>query len=132
MVRPCMRFSKFRTAAVSLALAAMMLRALLPAGWMPGAIASGTPLVLCTMGSMAHAAPAKNGGPLERKPTHDDGRHHEVCPFSAAPHLAPPAAAAAILPSYAVTGGAARLAQSPLRQVSRYVPQAPRAPPVSL
>ena len=42
-----MRLSK--QFAVSLALAAMLLRALLPDGWMPAAAASGTPFVICSV-----------------------------------------------------------------------------------
>src|ERR1044071_7131983 len=66
-----------------LALAALILRALLPAGWMPDAQAG---LVICaagTLGVIHHdGAPGDSSG-------HADGKvAHEECPFAAAPQLA--------------------------------------------
>jgi hypothetical protein len=77
-----MRSAHYRSFAVSLALAAMMLRALLPDGWMPGASAS--PLTICSIDVSHHEGKA----PAERE------RTHAPCAFAAAAPLAPPALAA--------------------------------------
>ena len=74
----------FRKAAIHLALAAMILRAFLPAGWMPNLDGSGqTALVICTMdGPVVDLS----GKALAGK---DDPRAHESCPFAAAAQPAP-------------------------------------------
>lgn len=108
----------FRPAALLLALTAMLLGAMLPTGWMPGA--GGLP-VLC---SLTHAS-----GPAQ--PTNDshDNHGHE-CPFAAAPHLAPPLTVAAIAASMLrqVAPDPATAAH-PSQRLAAYAPQAPRAPP---
>lgn len=74
-----------RVIAVHLALAAMTLRALLPAGWMPDSNPDRTSLLtICSIaGPVAPGkAPAKSA--------------HEVCPFAAAAHSAVVADAARI------------------------------------
>lgn len=82
-----------RTAAAYLALVAMIVHALIPAGWMPGQSA-GTPLVICTaQGDITLHSPAKPQQPLD----HSD-RDHQLCPFAAAVHLAV-AAGAIVLPA---------------------------------
>src|ERR1700759_2198319 len=72
-----------RQLAVSLALAAMMLRALLPDGWMPntGSAAITLPFVICSYDGTHPAG----------KQTVDQDRHHGPCAFAAAAHLSPPA-----------------------------------------
>jgi hypothetical protein len=68
----------FRRAAIHLALAAMILRAFLPAGWMPNPSGDGeTAFVICTMDGPV----AASGKTLPGK---DDPRAHETCPFAAA------------------------------------------------
>jgi hypothetical protein len=118
-----------RFAAVHLALAAMVLRALLPAGWMPGASA-GTPLVVCTMNGPEQIVLGADGKPLKHQPSQDDARHHEMCPFAAAASLATPSAPATpALPGYAVFVPQ-RLANGYLAtSAQRHTPQSPRAPP---
>jgi hypothetical protein len=67
-----------------LALTAMLLRALLPAGWMPNPDGlAGAPLVICSMSGAQHAHPATNRG---HAPQDNSGK---ICPFAAAAHLAP-------------------------------------------
>jgi hypothetical protein len=118
-----------RFAAVHVALAAMVLRALLPAGWMPGASA-GTPLVVCTMDGPVRIALGADGKPLKHQPLQDDARHHEMCPFAAAPHLATPSAPAQLaLPGYAILGSREVARQYVVTGAGRYAPQSPRAPP---
>jgi hypothetical protein len=111
-----------RTAAVSLALVAMLLRALLPAGWMPSS-ASGQALVICTL-----------QGPVRIDPTpHKPAapQHHNVtCPFAAAPQLAGPQADIIPLPPTLRIGASDVfvIAATPSER-ARYSPNAPRAPP---
>jgi hypothetical protein len=116
-----------RFAAVHLALAAMVLRALLPAGWMPGASA-GTPLVVCTMNGPELLALGADGKPLKHQPA--DARHHEMCPFAAAAALAAPSAAAEpALPGHAVRGAQDIARTYVFTGAGSYAPQSPRAPP---
>jgi hypothetical protein len=118
-----------RFAAVHLALAAMVLRALLPAGWMPGASA-GTPLVVCTMNGPEQIVLGADGKPLKHQPSQDDARGHEMCPFAAASHLASPSAPAEpVLPGYAVLGTPEVASNYDFSGAQRYAPQSPRAPP---
>ncbi len=101
-----------------LAIIALLVRAMLPAGWMPDAQGS---LVICsagTLGVIHHDGPSQDG----------KGQHEE-CAFAAAAHLgAAPAAPHLILPAFhgfiARTDGAyaAQLA-------AHFTPQSPRAPP---
>jgi hypothetical protein len=145
----------FRRAAVTLALAAMALRALVPAGWMPNPQGlSETAFIICDMGetdmakmAMSKPAVSKMGGmdmsrmdmskavdasAKDQAPAKDSGnsRQHEECPFAAAPHLATPSVVA-MLPLPALADGFAdgishdRLAL----EATHYAPQSPRAPP---
>jgi hypothetical protein len=127
------------------ALAAMLLRALLPAGWMPNPTASLTvPLVICTMNGPVRAMVTLGERPNKHTfgyedgpghgngPGHDDGRQHGVCPFAGAIQLAVPTSGSTLVPSQAT----ARLAASPLaprsaRHVTPYSLQSPRAPPTA-
>jgi Protein of unknown function (DUF2946) len=119
--------TRFRRAAVHLALIALMLRALLPAGWMPDpGGANGAPLVICTMDGPLKALDA------EGKPIRHDPRDHEACPFAAAAHLAPPAEPASLaLPASAAGPAAAPVQPVPVTARAPYQPQSPRAPPVN-
>jgi hypothetical protein len=75
-----MRLSARRSIAVTLALCAMVLRALLPDGWMPAA--SGATLVICSIDGV------HTGGGLPSDPAQEHS--HAPCAFAAAAHLAPP------------------------------------------
>ena len=107
-----------------LALAALILRALLPAGWMPDAQAG---LVICaagTLGVIHH-----DGAPGDSS-SHADGKIvHEECPFAAAAQLAAaPDAPRLTLPAFhAFAASVDRTYASSL--AARFTPQAPRAPP---
>ncbi len=119
---------RFRHAAVHLALIAMVLRALLPAGWMPNLTGTGDgALVICTMDGPVQSV-AKDHGP--GKPTPDDGRQHEACPFAAAPHVATSSTVAVLrLPVVSDSIAQYEASQQPIVEPARYAPQAPRAPP---
>lgn len=104
-----------------LALAAMIVRALLPTGWMPGASVD-TPFVVCTM-----------NGPLQHAP--DNGKvpadHHDICPFAAAPHLAAvPELPQIFLPQIHAAAAEADRAYAVILS-ARFSPGSPRAPPLN-
>jgi hypothetical protein len=112
-----------RLAAVTVALAAMLLRALIPAGWMP---AQGASLVICTMQGPLRIAADLHGNP--QKP--QDSHHTEVCPFAAAPVLSGPAEVAALSPPSLVFEGLAQAAVPvSVSRARAHTPQSPRAPP---
>jgi hypothetical protein len=118
-----------------LAFAAMLLRALLPAGWMPNPTASLTvPLVICTMNGPVRETVTLGEKPLDpgHGPRHDDGRQPSVCPFAAAVQLAVPTPAVILAPSQATALLTARpLAQRSARHITRYSLPSPRAPPAA-
>lgn len=67
----------------------MLLRAFLPAGWMPNPDGAGqTAFVICTMDGPVFSA---DGKALDKKDPagKDDPRAHETCPFAAAAQPAP-------------------------------------------
>jgi hypothetical protein len=131
----------FRLAAVQLALAAMMLRALLPMGWMPNPDGfAQSPLVICLMdmpSGMPQAMDMSHDMDMS-KPMgmdmhgHDHGQQqsNEQCPFAAAPHVAAPFTIAEIAPPSEL----AHFAETPVSRTQfafalDYHPQSPRAPP---
>ena len=70
---------------VHLALAALILRAFMPTGWMPNPQGSAEGMfVICTMDGPVQATDGKS------LPGKDDPRAHEACPFAAAASIAPP------------------------------------------
>ena len=113
-----MRSSHCRSFAVSLALAAMMLRALLPDGWMPGANAA--PLTICSIDAVHHEGRA----PAERE------RTHAPCAFAAAAPLAPPALAPfSLRPAFEAQRINRPFTQVTVSPVALHRPNAARAPP---
>ena len=100
-------------------LAALLLKARVPLGWMPDA-SGGSAFVICT---------ADGGHSI---PGHDDGaQHHQPCAFAAAHVMASPEAHVFAAPLLA----AAILTRSvhPETAVARpaFTPQSPRAPPLN-
>ena len=121
----------FRFAAVHIALVAMLLRALTPAGWMPSAEASGAPITICTMNGPAQLVVGLDGQPINKQ-NQDDARHHDLCPFATAPHMAQPAATISLtLPSSILTTTERSAHRSIVVQTTHHAPQSPRAPPRS-
>jgi hypothetical protein len=116
---------EFRHALLHIALAAMILRAFLPAGWMPSVQDGGqTALVICTMDGPVQDLSGKS------LPGKDDPRAHESCPFAAAAQpvavndfvaLAAPELSSSAAPRHLATGLRAHHAP--------YVQPASRAPP---
>jgi hypothetical protein len=122
---------RIRLAGVHIALAAMLLRALLPAGWMPNSAPSaGAPFVICAMDGAAHLASGSDGQPLKHQPDQNNDRSHEMCPFAAAPHLATPSKLSVLpRPSLAPSTVPNTLYGDRTEDVGRDTPQSPRGPP---
>ena len=73
-----MHIALYRSAAFSLALAAMLLRAFVPNGWMPSDHVGG--FTICSVERGHHSG----------KPTQGEERTHTPCAFTTASTLAPP------------------------------------------
>jgi hypothetical protein len=116
-----------RSAAVQIALLAMLLRAMLPTGWMPAAITSAdaSPFVICTMDGPLRATPAQ--------PSHDHDRATSPCVFASAAPLSSPGVAVAVSAPMRL---AHQIAFAPLREniihAPHFRPNAARAPPASV
>ncbi len=107
-----------------LLLAALLLRALVPLGWMPGAPALGqAAFIICTAdGQIQHGTPGKDDG----------GRQHQQpCAFAAAHAMAPPQAFALAAPLLQPAPIQTVAAPAALRHAAGFTPQSPRAPPHS-
>jgi hypothetical protein len=110
-----------RQLAVSLALCAMMLRSLLPDGWMPAANAGTSPLVICSIDGV------HTGG---KAPKSEDRRDHAPCAFAAMGHASAPAPfATSILPSDIVRAFAADWGSEPVIARLAARTNTARAPP---
>jgi len=130
---------KARHPLIYLAIVAMFLRALLPAGWMPnpnGFLQS--PLVICLMdmpGGMSMSHMMDMSKPMDMDMPghgHDQGQQQgsDQCPFAAAPHFATPITFAAVaLPAFSVGLVRDHQALGSSARALPYSPQSPRAPP---
>lgn len=107
-----------------LALIALLLRALVPAGWMPGTAAA-SPFVICSVDGAVQHTPDGHKLP-------DDTAHHNACPFGATPHfvktpepvaIAVPSLRSMTVPQFGKT--------RPVPSLSAYRTQSPRAPPLN-
>jgi uncharacterized protein involved in copper resistance len=136
----------FRRAAVCLALAAMMLRALMPAGWMPNPAGAGESFfVICDMDQMdmskmdmSHMSAMDmahmdmSGMDHGSSGKHSGDGHQQPCPFAAAPHVATPSSVAALqLPSQLAHFSLSLAAEQAAIKAATYKPQSPRGPPIS-
>ena len=130
----------FRLAAVQLALAALVLRALLPTGWMPNPEGfAQSPLVICLMDmpsgmDMSHAMDMSKPMDMDMQGHgHSQQQSSEQCPFAAAPHIAAPIAMAELAPPSELAGFAEKPVNRRLPALTLgYHPQSPRAPPTSI
>jgi hypothetical protein len=115
-----------RLAALHLAIAAMLLRALLPAGWMPDSTGAAA-FTICTMDGAGHHAEEQSPG----KPVPADSQHaHEECPFAAAHHVAAPVVANHLVaPSLAGRAAGISHPVAAFVPIAKYEPHSPRAPP---
>lgn len=121
--------SSLRHVGLCLALAATLLRALVPNGWMPNA--TGAPIAsitLCTVNG-----PVKLGGPQDPagKRAPSDAAHMDVCPFAAAPHAAVfGSEIASVLPPQSIIAGFPVREAFEVESARPYALQSPRAPPL--
>lgn len=117
---------RFHIAALHVAIIAMLLRALLPVGWMPD-FSGAAAFTICTVDGSGHHSDASSSG----KPAPDDSRHsHDECPFAAVPHVAAPALAGHLSAPVPTGSEADALDHAGLSDLSRhYQPHSPRAPP---
>jgi hypothetical protein len=103
-----------------LALVALILRALLPAGWMPDAQSGLTICSVNTLGVIHH-----DGAPGHS----DDKMSQQECPFAAAPQLASaPDVPLISLPAFHAFAAATDRAYA-VAVLAHFTPQSPRAPP---
>jgi hypothetical protein len=115
-----MRLPFARSAAISLALCAMVLRALLPDGWMPNTVAGGAPFIMCSIDGAHHDGKS----PPSRE------QSHAPCAFAAAAPLAPPHAVVPGAPARLQASTIAPLFGDALPAVTApHRPGAARAPP---
>ena len=105
-----------------LLLAALLLRALLPLGWMPGSVQLGqSAWIICTAdGQIQHGAPGKN----------DTTPQHEPCAFAVAHVLAAPDSHGFVAPVLQTAQTDTGVAVEAIHAATRFTPQSPRAPPI--
>jgi Protein of unknown function (DUF2946) len=117
----------FRSLAVTLALSAMLLRAVVPAGWMPNmAGAEGTPFAICSTDGM-------NRVPVHQDPARgSQDEHGFACPFAGIAHLAPPQLAVALPQPLVSTFLAPHFAEPRMSSHAGDPGHAPRGPPVTV
>ncbi len=105
-----------------LALIAMILRAMLPAGWMPAAAPGEIAFTICSVDS---AAKQQHDAPVRQE------SHDAPCAFTGAPPLAAaPDAPALTQPAVHAVAAAADRAFA-ARIAAQFQPHSPRAPPLS-
>ncbi len=119
--------SRVGRALIHIALLAMVMRALLPGGWMLGPASDGAmSLVICSTTGINHV----DGS--DRHQDTRDGHQSDACPFAAASHMAAPVAGFAFAaPQRAVLAVARFIAPASVPIGADYQPHAPRAPPFS-
>lgn len=124
---------RIRSAAAWLALSAMLLRALVPAGWMPAA-SGGAFLVLCTANGLVQVLDAQpdsatGGSPASHLPAADG-----TCPFGATAVPALPGAPAPVADfamHHEAPAPGSRPAFAGFPPTGSHAPRAPPLPPVA-
>ncbi len=104
-------------------LAALLLRALMPLGWMPGSAQLGQAAwIICTAdGHIQHGTPGQD----------DSHQHQQPCAFAAAHVMASPGGHAFTAPLLQAVALQTRTAPAVIRVAAVFTPQSPRAPPFS-
>ncbi len=107
-----------------LLLAALLLRALVPLGWMPGSPQLGQAAwIICTAdGQIQHGIPGKD----------EAAQQHQPCAFAAAHVMASPQGEGLTPPLLRTTAIEPQTALVPAFVAAAFTPQAPRAPPLFL
>jgi len=124
----------WRRYAVVFALAAMILRAVVPTGWMPGAqvLSGGVPIVVCTLTGEKHIVLDAGGQPVPSDRQHESGGDQAPCAFAAVASLAPPVAAVAFIPILIESPPAASAARIEVPRPAPKTAWQSRAPPREL
>ena len=118
-----------RECAVYIALMALVMRAVIPVGWMPNSTGKGAAFIVCTADGPAPFLFGPDGKPAKQD---DPGKtdHHSTCPFNAAPHFAVHAALASVDVPASNAAQQPNLVGAPFALGSkRYQRWSPRAPP---
>ena|SRR5438067_7421647 len=120
----------FRRTVVHFALIALLLRGLMPAGWMPAAHGD-MPLVMCSLSQIAdHFGDGHTGDSV---PAKQDPRAHENCAFGATPGIAAPDNMIFFTPILQDHDDLLDDTTIPVRDLHhRHAPQVPRAPPPAI
>lgn len=118
--------ANIRILALSVALAAMALRALVPSGWMPDA--GSHLLTLCTINGKVEIIVGADGQPTKQMPARDG--EHQLCPFAGSPILASASATPLLVMSTLVSVANLLPPRLVIASANRHAPQSPRAPPV--
>jgi hypothetical protein len=106
----------------------MILRALVPAGWMP-ATGGGTTLTICTGSGLAQIHLDGQGKPVKGDASH---KSQDICPFAAVAHLAPPMPVAVLdVRSLLTTRARPYRAADQFRSPPLLDAASPRGPPLS-
>jgi hypothetical protein len=116
-----------------LLLAAFMLRALIPTGWMPQASGSGdgVTLVICTVAGLKQITLGPDGHSQPADDSSQANSGNDVCPFAAVAKLAPPALTALLVLPTAVAD-IELLKDAPLAPPATHLRIAEsRAPPIA-
>jgi len=105
-----------------LLLAALLLRAMVPLGWMPGTAQLGQAAwIICTAdGQIQHGIPGKDEAA---------GHHQQPCAFAAAHVMATPQVHAFAPPQLQMAAPDAGLPPGIIRIATAFTPQSPRGPP---
>jgi hypothetical protein len=106
-----------------LLLAALLLRALMPLGWMPGSAQLGQAAwIICTAdGLIQHGTPGHDGS----------HQHQQPCAFAAAHVMASPQGHIFSAPLLQAAALESQAAPAVIRVAAVFTPQSPRAPPFS-
>ncbi len=115
-----------------LLLAAFMLRALIPTGWMPQTSdgADGVTLVICTVAGLQEIALGPEGQPQPADDGSQANAGHDPCPFASVAKFTPPALTAILVPPANVAGVAPVAHAAALPSATHLRLAESRAPPV--
>jgi len=121
-----------RLAGLRLALAAMLLQALLPSGWMPNTTGTpGAPFVICTIDGPVRLATGIHAPLRHQSPVQNDTHNTDQCPFAAAPHFATLAPGAVhVFSGVEFLTLKQQLEPQRVAVARGRAPQSPRAPPI--
>jgi len=115
--------------ASAMMLVALIMRAMLPQGWMPSADGAGPTgsFTICSITGSVRLTLDGNGNPVPVDP--DESTAHQPCAFASLASLAPPVMGAVTQPPLAYSVPAKPAAPQSVHDNRRTGPTGPRAPP---